>query len=76
MKRYLVFTGDHYYPLGGMEDFDWSTDDKEEAISSAKDSNSDDDMWGQVYDMKTQSVIFNNFNEEDEEEYEDDEGNC
>lgn len=31
MERYLVFSGDEYYPHGGWKDFDWSFDTPESA---------------------------------------------
>lgn len=32
LKRYLVFFGDHYYPLGGMKDFNEDFDDLDDAF--------------------------------------------
>ena len=34
MKRYLLFGGDCYYPLGGMEDFMYDFDFEREALNT------------------------------------------
>jgi hypothetical protein len=36
MKRYAIFSIDHYYPSGGMNDFHKSFDTLEEAVSEWK----------------------------------------
>jgi hypothetical protein len=35
-KRYALFSGEHYYPLGGFDDYGASFDSLEEAIQVAK----------------------------------------
>jgi (2Fe-2S) ferredoxin len=36
MKRYLLFSGDHYYPSGGWKDFCGDYDSAEEAVQYLK----------------------------------------
>ena len=63
MKRYLVFAGDHYYPLGGFNDFIGDFTLEAEAINTARSSigeqhkyNKND--WAHVYDtIKRKEVI-------------------
>ena len=43
MKRYFLFAGDHYYPGGGMEDFEGDFDTFGEA--KAKGEKPDYDWW-------------------------------
>ncbi len=50
MKRYLLFSGDEYYPLGGWNDFKGSFDTLEEA-KEAKEKLSGHD-WYQIVDTK------------------------
>jgi hypothetical protein len=38
MKRYMVFAFDSYYPSGGMQDFQFSFDTKEEFEENFNDS--------------------------------------
>ena|SRR6185436_8194919 len=56
LKRYLVFRGTQYDPVGGWGDFVRSFSTRYEAFDAAKrisfyDGSYDDD-WGQVYDTK------------------------
>lgn len=47
MRRYLVFAGDHHYPLGGWNDLLFSTDDLEKALAMARGCARD---WSHVVD--------------------------
>lgn len=38
MKRWLLFAGDNYYPIGGWDDFQADFDTKEEAFDKAAES--------------------------------------
>jgi hypothetical protein len=48
--RYLVFEYDGYYPSGGMTDCTFKTNDREEALAKARDSQYD---YSEVYDTAT-----------------------
>lgn len=51
MKRYLVFSGSHYYPYGGWEDFKGSFDDLGEAVALADLEKGDSGYgWANVID--------------------------
>lgn len=56
MKRYLVFSGDYYYPSGGWGDFDKDFDDLDEAVSHARERRSQF-TWAQVVDMETGTEV-------------------
>jgi hypothetical protein len=43
MKRYLLFAGSAYYPLGGWDDFKGDFDDAKEAM--ARVAHLQDDWW-------------------------------
>lgn len=63
MKRYLVFAGPVYYPLGGMDDFVEDYDFIDPALDRAKEEKNRDTygspeyLWAQVYDTKTREII-------------------
>lgn len=53
MKRYLAFSGDDYYPLGGMEDYIGDFDKLEDATAAVVSDIEDHDWgyeWGNVWD--------------------------
>lgn len=52
-RRYWLFSGDFYYPRGGMEDFRGSFDTVLDAVMTAADERSD---WWQVLDTKTSTL--------------------
>lgn len=52
MKRYLLFAGDHYYPLGADGDIIGDYDDLSEATREG--SNYD---WARILDMDTRTWI-------------------
>lgn len=58
MKRFLIFCGPTYEPLGGWGDFQGSADSLEEAkdelIKIMKDKRPD---WIQVIDLETETVV-------------------
>ena len=58
MKRYFLFTGDYFYPAGGMNDFDNSFDSLEAAIEYVKASHSRM-QWHHVVDMTTGDIVWN-----------------
>ena len=49
MKRYLLFSGDYYYPCGGMDDFIGDFDTYEDAVIAVSNKVWD---WAHVYDTK------------------------
>lgn len=57
VKRYIVFAGDCYYPLGGWKDLLDSFDDKGEAIASADADLNPGYTWAQVVDLHTGKII-------------------
>lgn len=54
MKRYLLFSGDDYYPCGGWDDFEGDFDTLEESLKLTK-KHSDD--WCHVVDTVTMKII-------------------
>lgn len=50
MKRFLVFAGSTYYPMGGWEDLITSYDTLEEALTCSALSDED---WAEVVDLET-----------------------
>ena len=54
MKRYLAFSGECYYPLGGMDDFNGSADTVEEAMLLARAGISE---WWHIWDSETGEFI-------------------
>lgn len=51
MNRYLLFQGQDYYPSGGMEDFEKSSNDLEELKASAFNE------WAHIYDCFEEKII-------------------
>ena len=67
MKRFAVFSCAHYYPEGGMRDFDESFDDKDDAIRRCLDSVPfEDGMFSgyssHVFDIDEMSEVFKCWN--------------
>lgn len=54
MKRFLLFSGDEYYPVGGWEDFKGSFDTKEEAEEFLSQQEVKYD-WNQIIDTADMS---------------------
>jgi len=54
MKRFLLFTGDFYYPGGGWEDFIQDFDSFEEAREAGRQTG---DNWYQIVDAETMEEI-------------------
>lgn len=58
MKKYLVFSGERYYPLGGIDDFDNSFSNMDEAIDYCVKSYLEDyGRWFQIVDYNTLKVL-------------------
>ena len=57
MRRYLLFCGDNYYPMGGMKDFVGSFDsiEKFEYYMEVQRSSAPD--WYQLFDTKTETIV-------------------
>jgi hypothetical protein len=56
-KRFMLFMGDGYYPLGGMEDFVNSYDSFEEARKAMdKILVKDTRDWAHIYDTETKVI--------------------
>lgn len=64
MKRFLLFSGDLYYPLGGIKDFKGSFDTKEEALDWIAKYPAE---WYHIYDTEEQKVVVGVRDEEDED---------
>ena len=56
MKRYLLFAGDVYYPLGGMNDLFGDFDSMDEAVAKMQATNDDHDWW-HVYDTVGREIV-------------------
>ena len=52
MKRYWLFAGDFFYPIGGLLDFQGDFDDWQDAVESAQDKD-----WFHILDTKTNKVL-------------------
>lgn len=61
MKRFLIFSGVVYYPVGGMHDFkgDFGTlvVASVRAREAAKPSNEFETGWSHVYDTKSRKIV-------------------
>ncbi len=55
MKRYLLFAGDKYYPMGGMNDFVKDFDTITELEAATKGYSNDSFEWFHAYDTKTKN---------------------
>lgn len=56
MKKYLLFAGDNYYPMGGFDDFRGDFDTIELAEQHLKACFSDVD-WAHIVDRDTRVII-------------------
>ena len=54
MYRYLLFSGDRYYPCGGMNDFVGSYSTTDEAIQVALEK---DDDWYHIFDSEDHKIF-------------------
>lgn len=60
MKRYLVFTGECYYPSGGWEDFHSDYDELSTAIQIAQNIDANHEYsWSHVVDTDSMKIIEN-----------------
>ena len=57
MKRYLLFTGENFYPYGGWRDFKDSFKTIKASRKEATDTYCD---WWQIVDSKTGEIIESN----------------
>ena len=58
MKRYLLFTGNQYYPSGGMEDFKGSFDTVDGAKTAIPDVGVCEGYeWGHIYDTEKMEIL-------------------
>ena len=57
MKRYLVFSGDNYYPSGGWNDFIRAFETLEDAMFLAKVKAKEND-WVHVTDLDTMETVW------------------
>lgn len=60
MKRFVIFSGDEYYPRGGWEDFVGSTDTLSEAMdheAEGRDPRRINGYWSHIVDMETQTIV-------------------
>lgn len=60
MKRFLLFGGDRYYPLGGWYDIQEGYDTLKEAVAAAKQKFRDapDFQWWHIYDTIIDEVVY------------------
>ena len=59
-RRFCIFGGHDYYPLGGWHDFRLSRDTLEEAVRAANDLSTGDDPsidWWQIFDLQERRVV-------------------
>jgi len=55
MKRYAIFCGDNYYPLGGFDDYVNSYDTMEEALQFAVRLDYGD--WWHIVDIDKSTIV-------------------
>ena len=55
MNRYILFHGDYYYPLGGMEDFKKSSNVLEELLPFLSEMKIYE--WAHIYDCNEKKII-------------------
>jgi cellobiose phosphorylase len=53
MKRYIVFSGDNYYPIGGWEDFK----DSFNTLEEAREYQSNMPDWFHIVDLQTMEIV-------------------
>jgi hypothetical protein len=63
MKRFLLFSGNYYYPLGGWNDFDASFDSIDEATAAVTETAE----WAHVIDSQTGEKLWEKEDDEEEE---------
>lgn len=61
MNRFLLFTGDTYYPSGGWRDLAGQFDSIESAEESAEGLDPD---WWEIVDTEAGEVVKNNYDRE------------
>lgn len=55
--RYLVFAGSHYYPGGGMNDWEASCETMEDAQETVKHLSPKAYDWYQIFDIEERDFI-------------------
>lgn len=68
--KYLVFSGDDYYPLGGMHDFDAAFDKEEVAIGYAMGVSKSELTWAHVVRLDDLKIVWPTKNQKAEEFFE------
>ncbi len=58
MKRFLVFSGKHYYPEGGMLDFKQDFDLLTETVPLVNETIGEPWSWSHVWDSQTRRFVF------------------
>jgi len=60
MKRYILFTGSNYYPSGGWEDFNATSDDIADLADIIKADFTEQELntWWHILDTKTMDIIY------------------
>ncbi len=62
MKRFLLFTGDDFYPLGGWKDFKGDFNTESEAIHHLIDFSNSYDWWHIIDTQDEMKIIQSNLN--------------
>ena len=58
VKRYYLFAGDNYYPLGGGSDFIKSYEQLEDAVAFGERIKEKGSMdWWHVFDSQTEEIV-------------------
>ena len=57
LKRYAVFAGAAYYPMGGWDDLILLTDEYEEALATIAPYEGSYYRWAHVVDLHTQKPV-------------------
>lgn len=61
MRRYMLFSGDNYYPNGGMDDFISSytfLDDAKIKARALVNTDVGSGKWAHIFDLKENKIIF------------------
>lgn len=57
MNRFLLFSGDVWYPSGGWNDFSGDFPTQEEALKFAA-NNTSSYMWFHIVDSETKKIVY------------------
>lgn len=61
-NRYLVFSGEHYYPSGGANDFQLAFDNLSDAKAFCRGIELDDNRWANILDTQELNKVDHNEN--------------